>query len=271
MDGPAVDEPRNAPAVNASAAALLAGHHVVVTGAAGGIGRAIARLAARRGARVTCADVNLPGTEDLAEGIVAAGGAAAAVGCDVTEMAQVAGLLDAARSRFGGVTGLVANAGGAQGPGCAFLDMTAEMWQAMIGRNLTGAFNTGLIFARHMAASGRGSIVFTTSNTSEIAIPGLAHYAAAKGGVRQLMRTMAVELAAVGVRVNAVAPGATRTPGNRDRMDDPAVISGLAARIPMGRIAQAEEIAGAVAYLLSDDASYTTGASIAVDGGYTCL
>jgi glucose 1-dehydrogenase len=249
---------------------LLEDEHIVVTGAASGIGAAIAQMCVEHGARVTCADIDGARVQSTVAGLERAG-EVVAVKCDISDERQVEQLLDSAIRRFGDVHGLAANAGGAQGAGCSFLDMTSQTWEAMLRRNLTGPFLCGLIFGRHMAVRGNGSIVYTTSNTSEIAIAGLAHYAAAKGGVRQLVRSMAVELAPYGVRVNAVAPGATRTPGNQDRMDDAAIQAALLPKIPMGRVGQPAETAGAIVYLLSKLSTYTTGASIAVDGGYTVI
>ena len=172
---------------------------------------------------------------------------------------------------FGPVNVLVANAGGAAGERSAFLDLTPADWQRMIDRNLTGSFHCGLAYGRHMRDNGGGSIVFTSSIAAEFAADGLSHYAAAKGGIRMLMRGMALELAPHKIRVNAVAPGVVLTPGNRDIITAPAVAAHFRELVPMERVAEPAELAGAVIYLASDEASYTTGATIVVDGGLTLL
>lgn len=166
---------------------------------------------------------------------------------------------------------LFANAGGSRGDAVPFLELDVATWQTMLDRNLRTAFVSGSVFARHMARHGGGSMVFTTSQLSFVTRPGLAHYAAAKGGVAQLVKGMAVDLAAHNIRVNAVAPGPTHTPGNADWFSRPEVEAEHARALPIGRVARPEEITGAAMYLASDDASFTTGATIVVDGGYTIV
>ncbi len=247
----------------------LVGKHAVVTGAARGIGRALALAVAAEGARVTCMDIDGEGVAETADLIRAQGMQALGVACDNTQLPLVEAALEAAVAAFGPVNILVANAGGAAGERTAFLDLTPEQWQGMLARNLTGSFNCGLAFARHMRNQGGGAIVFTSSIAAEFAAPELSHYAAAKGGVRMLMRGMALELAPYRIRVNAVAPGVVLTPGNRDIISTPAVMAQFRSSIPLERVAEASELAGAVIYLASDEASYTTGATITVDGGLT--
>jgi glucose 1-dehydrogenase len=247
----------------------LAGKHAVVTGAARGIGEALALAVAAEGALVTCMDLTPAGAGGTAERIRQRGGKAQAVACDNTDFAQVEAGLAKAVAGFGPVQVLVANAGGAAGERSAFLDLTPADWQRMIDRNLTGSFHCGLAFARHMREHDGGSIVFTSSIAAEFAAEGLSHYAAAKGGIRMLMRGMALELAPHRIRVNAVAPGVVLTPGNRDIITAPAVAARFRELVPMERVAEPAELAGAVIYLASDEASYTTGATIMVDGGLT--
>jgi len=243
----------------------------VVTGAAGGIGRALALGVAAAGAQVVCADLDAPGVEATAELVRGVGGSAWHVAADLADMAAVERLLAAASERMGGTDLLYANAGGSRGETVPFLEMTPESWRRMLDRNLTTAFNCGLIFARHMAGDGGGAIVFTSSQLSEVTRPGLAHYASAKGAIRQLVKSMAVDLAPHGIRVNAFGPGPTLTPGNREFFARPEVREANLRLVPLGRVAEPEEMVGAAVFLGSDEASYVTGATLMVDGGYTLL
>jgi len=250
----------------------LLGNHAVITGAAGGIGRALALGFVAQGARITCLDVDQSGVEKTVALAEDAGGEANAYRCDVTSWDDVTRSLDEAVGAFGPVDNLVACAGGAHGVGMSpFLQLDPARWNAMIDLNLTGNFYCGLVYARHMAANLSGSMVFITSEAGEVAHPGLAHYCAAKGGLRQLVKVMAVELAPTGVRVNAVAPGPTSTARNRHLREDPKASQSLTDAIPLGRWAEPEEMVGAAVYLASGEASFTTGATILVDGGYTAL
>lgn len=242
--------------------------HAVVTGAGRGIGAAIAKGLAGEGARVTCLDIREDGARSTAEAIVAAGGEATSFHCDVTVFEEVQASLANAIETHGPVTELVANAGGADGERTPFLDLTAELWRRMIDRNLTGAFHCGLVYGRHMADRGSGAIVFVSSISADrFVVKEVVHYGAAKGGVRQLMRGMALELGGYGVRVNAVAPGWVVTPGNEAIVAQQEFHDELVSRIPLGRIGQPEDICGAVNYLLGDTAAFTTGSTIVVDGG----
>lgn len=248
----------------------FAGVRVVVTGAARGIGRAVAVGLAGRGADVACLDLDEDGARETATLVEGAGSHGVALTCDLTDWDAVQAAAEHTLDALGGVDVLVTNAGGSVGDACHFLDMDPERWHRMVDRNLTSTFYTALAFARHMAGTGRhGTIVCISSQLSEVVRPSLAHYCSAKGGVRQLVRAMAVDLASSNIRVNAVAPGPTWTPGTRPLFSRPEVRELNERTIPMGRLAEAEEMVGAVAYLASPDASYVTGATIFVDGGYT--
>lgn len=255
----------------------LSGKRAVITGAASGIGEAVAEGFAREGAAVMCLDLNAPGAEVVAARIRSSGATAASAGCDITRFDSVEAALVAAINAVGSIDILFANAGGLpnsdtrKGGGIPFLDLTPDRWAQMIGLNLTGAFYCGLVFARHMASIGGGSIVFTASQLAEVARPGMGHYAAAKGGLRQLVKGMALDLAQHNIRVNALAPGVTVTGLNRNRMQIPEVRELTARAIPLGRPAESSEMVGVVVYLASDEASYTTGQTIFVDGGWTII
>ena len=247
--------------------ARFAGRTVAVTGAGSGIGAAVARRAADEGARVACIDVNAAGAQRTADELPDA----IAVACDVTSFEAVKAGLDAVVAAFGGVDVLVTSAGGSRGEAVPFLQLDPQTWHAMIDRNLTGTFHCGLVYAQHMAQRGGGAIVFISSQLSAVVRPGLAHYSASKGAINQLVKGMAVDLASSGIRVNAVAPGPTQTPGNSEWFDRPEVVAEHQRIIPLGRVAQPDEIAGAVLHLASDEAPFTTGATLFVDGGYTSV
>jgi glucose 1-dehydrogenase len=249
----------------------LAKKHAVVTGAGQGIGQALAKAVAREGARVSCVDLNGDTAAQTAAAIRSAGGEAVAITCNTTKLDQVEAALKKAVEAFGPVNVLVANAGGSAGHRSAFLDLTPEMWNTMIERNLTGSFNCGLAFGRHMAANGGGSIVYTSSIVAEFSVPEMCHYSASKGGVKMLMRGMALELAKHKIRVNAIAPGAIVTPANVNLITVPGVKEKMEGNTPLGSLGDPDQLAGAVIYLASDEASYTTGTTITIDGGLTLV
>lgn len=252
--------------------ARLEGKRAVVTGAAQGIGRAIALGLAAAGADVAVLDIDLEGAEQTAEDIRDLGRRSTSLRCDVTSWEQIEMSVDIACESLGGPIGIaVANAGGSQGQSRWFLDLEPRDWHEMVDRNLTGAFHTGLAYGRHLASHDGGVMIFVSSQLGEVVRPGLAHYCAAKGGVRQLVRAMAADLASEKIRVNALAPGPTLTPGNQELFSRSDVREQNERMIPMGRLAEPEEMAGAAVFLASDSASYVTGATLLVDGGYTVL
>ncbi|HET9069190.1 MAG TPA: glucose 1-dehydrogenase [Amaricoccus sp.] len=253
----------------------LARHAALVTGASSGIGRATALALGRAGARV--AVNHLPAEAAAAAAVVAeiaaAGGEAMAVAADVSDEAGVEAMLAAVVARFGTLHVLVSNAGIQADAG--LLDMSLADWRRVIDVNLTGQFLCARAAVREFlrrgpdpdVSSATGKIVCMSSVHEEIPWAGHANYAASKGGVRMLMRTLAQELAPSRVRVNAVAPGAVRTAINRAVWSTDAGREGMLELIPDGRIGEGEDIARAVLWLASDLSDYVTGATLFVDGG----
>lgn len=247
----------------------LADKVVVVTGAAGGIGSALALAASRAGASVVGVDIDEARLATLGDRLANSGAQYLCAQADLTAYEQVGELFTSVVEHFGRVDVLMSNAGGARR--VPFLEISPAEWRQTIELNLTSGFLTGQTCARLMAAAGGGSIVFTTSQLAFVGRSGLAHYASAKGALTQLVRAMALELAPHRVRVNAIAPGPVIHDGNREELSRPENADRHRATIPLGRPAAAEEIAGAAVYLASDEASFTTGATLVVDGGYTIV
>lgn len=244
---------------------------ILVTGAASGIGRATARRLASEGARVLCADIDLAGAEDTAAGLADAGGTGVAHALDVTDPAACNAAVAAAVDRFSRLDGL-ANVAGIGCFGHVAATSDAE-WARVIAVNLSGVFQMTRAALAPLAET-KGAIVNIASAAGLVATPYAAAYSASKSGVLGLTRTVAAEYATRGLRVNAICPGAVDTPliaGGFDAIDG--VDMGLFTRMTplLGPMAQPEDIAAAVAFLLSDDARFVTGAVLAVDGGQTAI
>ena len=241
---------------------------IAVTGAAAGIGAAVAHLAGAAGARVALLDLDGPGAERGAAALEAAGAAALAIACDVRDEEQVDRAFDRVAAELGTVRGVVACAGIDRGGPLADLD--AATWDDVIAVNLRGAFLTCRAAVRQMRGGG-GSIVCVSSPFALAAAPsGIGAYSASKGGVSALARALAVEYAADGIRVNALLPGPTDTAlmwAGVDERDVAAMRAAVAREVPLGRLADPLEPARAAIWLLSDAASYVTGSQLACDGG----
>jgi NAD(P)-dependent dehydrogenase (short-subunit alcohol dehydrogenase family) len=247
----------------------LAGIAAVVTGGAGGIGRAIVRRLAADGAKVAVADVDERGARAAAEEAVQKGGEAFAALTDVSSVTDVEHLMQRTVERFARLDVLV-NCAAITRCYVDLLDIEPEEWQRVIDVNLSGAFLCSQRAARRMRADGGGRIVNIGSVGAIMPEPRAAHYCAAKGGLDALTRALARELAPYNVLVNVVHPGAicVEPSPTAGASFDPARDGTPIAKIPLSRFGEVEEIAGVVAFLSSRDASYIQGASIVVDGGY---
>ena len=252
----------------------LLGKVAVVTGSAGGIGGAIARAMASAGARVVVSDVQ-PGDGTVSQ-IEQAGGEAAFLSCDVSDPTQVQALVDGTVERFGGLDILVNNAGIAGGTGSAH-ELDLADWNRALAVNLTGPFLCTHFALPHLLASGAGRIVNIASTYGLIGAPEAPAYCASKGGLVNLTRQLAVDYSGQGIRVNAICPGYIDTDmgGHRAALGGAASLEArerreaAAARQPIGRQAQAEEVASVAVFLASDASSFMTGSIVTVDGGCT--
>lgn len=253
----------------------LARHVALVTGASSGIGKAVALAFGRAGAKVV---VNhIPAARADAEAVVhrieEEGGTAAAIAADVSVEADVQALVRATVERFGTLHVLVNNAGIQRDSAVA--EMSLAQWQAVIGVNLTGQFLCAREAVREFhrrgpapdVSSATGKIICMSSVHQTIPWARHVNYAASKGGVQMLMASLAQELAPDKIRVNAIAPGAIRTPINRDAWDTPAAQHDLLRLIPYGRIGDPDDIARAAVWLASDASDYLNGTTLTVDGG----
>ncbi len=246
---------------------LLEGKTVVVTGGNSGIGAAIAKAAGAEGANVVIDYVAHPqATAELDQEITAEGGEAVGVGADVSKVEELRRLIDAAVQAFGRVDIMVNNAG--IETRTSVLDSTEADFDKVLAVNLKSAFFGTQLAARQFIAQGGGGVVVNISSVHEDwPMPGNAPYCVSKGGMRMLTRTAGVELGVHGIRVVGVGPGAVDTPINESTTADPEQLARLEATIPLGRMAQPEQIAAAVVFLASDRGGYATATTLFVDGG----
>jgi NAD(P)-dependent dehydrogenase (short-subunit alcohol dehydrogenase family) len=243
------------------------GKVALVAGAGGGIGGAGAEGLAREGAAVVCADIDAAAAEAVAARIRSAGGRAVANELDVRDRAAVDDAVAVTVREFGRLDVLLDCAGISQGGN--FLDLDHDQWERVIAVNLTGMFHLGQAAAEQMVRQGGGgSIINVTSQLAEVARPGSANYIASKGGGRSLTQAMALDLAAHGIRVNAIAPGPTLTGLTRARYADPERRRATIAQIPLGRLGDPQDLVGAILFLASDESIWATGSTITIDGGY---
>ena len=244
----------------------FAGKVAIVTGSGSGIGAATARRFAQEGAMVVCADLDEVSAHAVCNEIQAAGGTAAACRVDIREAAEVDAMIAFTLRQFGAPNIAINNAG--MGAQKHFLDTPLETLRAMLDVNVIGTFLCAQAAAREMVRIGGGAIVNFSSHSGLLGSSGRAAYAASKGGIIAMTRVMAVDLATHNIRVNAIAPGPIDVPRSRQQHTGERRESWHRA-VPLARYGRPEEVAGAAVFLASDDASYMTGQTIAVDGGFT--
>jgi len=242
------------------------GKVAIVTGAASGIGAAIARALAADGAKVLVADLDPTGAEAVASAIKASGGTARAIEVNVADAVEVEAMVEAAKSAFGGLH-LAVNNAGIGGPAAMTGEYPLDGWHKVIDINLNGVFYGMRYQLPAIVASGGGAIVNMASILGSVGFATASAYVAAKHAVVGLTKVAAIEYAKHGVRINSIGPGFIDTPLLSKHLDEAAltVIRGLH---PVGRLGTSEEVAALTAFLLSDEASFITGSYHLVDGGY---
>jgi NAD(P)-dependent dehydrogenase (short-subunit alcohol dehydrogenase family) len=248
----------------------LAGKTALVTGGGSGLGLAVCEGFAQYGAAISVVDVDEAAAAEVAEGINDAGGRAIAVRCDVADHEQVEAAVAASVEGLGDIDILFSNAGiGDRAPA---EDMTLEQWHRVLDINLSGAWYFDQTVGRHMIERGiKGSIINTSSITSLVGITtGNANYASTKGALNALTRTLAIEWAPHGIRVNAIAPTHVKTALIEQKMEeDPELAKFFLNNIPLGRMGTPEDVAGAAIYLASEAGALVSGHVLVVDGGHT--
>lgn len=237
---------------------------VIVTGAKQGIGKGIAMMMAKNKYNVVVADLDLTACQQVVKEIKKIGGEGLAVKCDVTKKTDIKAMIDLTVKKFKQIDVLVNNAG--IFPFVPFANMTESDWDKVMNVNLKSVYFTSQLVLPYMPKGGR--IINISSIASVVGFSGLVHYCASKGALNSLIRALALEVADKNITVNNVAPGAIATPGASVSTNEE-TIKQTVAMIPLARMGQPEDIAGAVVFLASPQASYITGQTIVVDGGWT--
>ena len=246
----------------------LEGKVVLVTGSSQGIGQAIAAYLAKEGADIVIDYRSHPdGAKETLAKVEAAGRKGHIVQSDLSLVNEVRKLVSEGIGHFGKLDILVNNAG-VDGKNANFWNITEADYDAVLNINLKGTFFTTQAFVQHLIETKRtGKIINISSTQEEMAFPHFTSYCASKGGVKMMMRNLAVELGSMGITINNIAPGAIETPINTKLLNDPVKLNSLKQNIPLGRLGKPEDIAPMVAFLASAAADYVTGATFFVDGG----
>jgi glucose 1-dehydrogenase len=245
----------------------LTGRTAIVTGSSSGIGQGIAERLAQEGANVVIDYVGAAASaQETLKKVEGAGAKGIVVEADVSQVSAVRNLVDATWKAYGGADILVNNAGVEKES--AFWETSEHDYDFVLGVNLKGPFFLTQAFVqRLMQAKKPGRVINISSVHEDMAFPNFATYCASKGGVRMLMRDLAVELGPLGITVNNVAPGAVSTPINTALLENKRKLDALLKNIPLGRLGTVEDVAGLVAYLASDAAGYINGSTFVIDGG----
>lgn len=238
----------------------------IVTGAGSGIGRAMAKLFAQEGAKVVVADYNEESAQETVQMITSAGGQAAVSKTDVSQEDQIKAMIQSAVDQFGGLDIIANNAGVA--PTGDIATTTDENWQKTIDIDLKGVFLGIKHAVPEMEKRGKGKIINTASIAGLVGFQGASAYCAAKGGVVNLTKEAALDLAAKKINVNAIAPGIIKTNMTADILNDQKVAEGMLAQTPIGRLGEPEDIAWAALFLASEESDFVTGHILVVDGGW---
>lgn len=247
----------------------MAAHRVaLVTGGGSGVGEAVCHRLAREGRSVGVLDINGESAGEVARAIQAAGGQAIALGADITRSDQVAGTVDAVHAAFGPI-GILVNTAGVEGF-ASFEAIDSDAWDRMMEINLKGCFNVTHAVVPDMVAQGWGRIINFSSMSAQTGAANMVHYAAAKGGIIAMTRSLALELGPSGITVNAIAPGLIDTPMAQRAIADgrfPLPVEKLVRTYPIPRMGEPGEAAAAVAFFASEDAGYITAQLLGVNGG----
>jgi 3-oxoacyl-[acyl-carrier protein] reductase len=253
----------------------LAGRTVLITGAGQGVGRQVALHCAAHGARVVVNDFHLDRAQAVAEEVAAVGGIGIGRQCDVTEYAAVAEMVEGIESEIGPIDVLVNNAGNAGpvqdplAPAPPFWETEPKEWDAWLGTNLHGVLNASRAVVPGMVARTGGRVITVISDAARVGEPHLAVYAAAKAGAAGFSRSLAKAVGRYGITVNCVALSAVNTPGVAGALTDPEVVKAMVRAYPLRRLGEPQDAANMILFLASDAASWITGQTYPVNGGYS--